>query len=55
MRMELSEKERAQITVILIRLISELAGGEQAIDDTVAAVIEEIIDLCCRSTAAVCT
>jgi hypothetical protein len=46
---QLSEKERAQITVIVARLISELAGGNKELDQRTAAVISEIIDLCCRS------
>jgi hypothetical protein len=43
------EKDRARITVIVARLISELAGGDQELDQRSAGVISEVIDLCCRS------
>src|SRR5262245_15412162 len=46
---QLSEKERARITVILARLISELAGGEKDLDERTAGVIAEIFELCCKS------
>jgi hypothetical protein len=38
----LSEKDRARITVILARLISELVGGDEELDERTANVISEI-------------
>lgn len=32
-----------------MRLVSELAGGDESFDGRVVVLIEEIIDLCCRS------
>jgi len=45
----LPEKERAQITVILCHLISQLACGDKDIDERTAAVISEVLELCCKS------
>ena len=45
----LSEKDRARITVIVGRLIRELAGGDKELDERTASVPAEIFDLCCRS------
>jgi hypothetical protein len=41
--------DRAQITAILIRLISELAGDDVDSDPAFAEIAHAIIELCCKS------
>jgi hypothetical protein len=45
----MTDKDRARITVILARVISELVGGDKELDERSAGVIAEIFDLCCKS------
>jgi hypothetical protein len=42
-------KDRARITAILLRLISELAGGDVDADRAVAAIVVDILDVCYKS------
>ena len=46
---QLPNQDRARITVIVMRSISELAGGDPALDRRVADLINEVIELCCSS------
>jgi hypothetical protein len=43
------DNERAKITAVLMRVVSELAGGHTDDDPQVAALMGEIIDVCYRS------
>src|SRR5262245_19948164 len=47
---QLSEIDRARITIILSQLITELSVGDSiVVDDRTSNVIAEVVDLCCRS------
>lgn len=37
-----------RITAILIRIINELAGGEQIHDSAVAQIADQLLELCCK-------
>jgi hypothetical protein len=45
----LQNNDRAQLTVILMRLVSELAGSDERLDGRVGELINGIIELCCSS------
>jgi hypothetical protein len=46
---EIPNIDRARVTAILARLISELAGGDSGLDQTVTAILSGLIEICCRS------
>jgi hypothetical protein len=46
---DLPPVERARITAMLLRVISELAGGDPRLDRAVAEVLSGVIEICHRS------
>jgi|SRR6516162_2251701 hypothetical protein len=43
---DITATERAQITFIIVRIISELAGGQPANDAKVAAIVRAMLPVC---------
>jgi hypothetical protein len=46
---ESESRQRARITAMLLRVISELAGGDPELDRAVAEVLSGVIEICHRS------
>jgi hypothetical protein len=47
---ELENQQRARITAMILRVISELAGGDPGLDCSVAETLSGVIEVCHRST-----